>query len=140
MMRRMWIAPLLAIWAAPALAATRPVDNPAGLWLSPHQSVVVRTGPCGEKLCGWVAWANSEALADAQDGGVAHLVGTELLQDYRPTGSKNWSGTVFVPDMGRSFSSQIDALSPGQLRIRGCILGGLICKSQIWNRIERLPQ
>ena len=42
--------------------------------------------------------------------------------------------------MGRRFSSEIDAISPTRLKVKGCILGGLICKSQVWSRIERLPQ
>jgi uncharacterized protein (DUF2147 family) len=46
---------------------------------------------------------------------------------------------VFVPDMGRRFASQIDQLSPGRMRVRGCILGGLLCKSQNWTRIDRVP-
>ena len=131
---------LAATLAAPAIAAPQPLRSPQGLWLNPHGSVAVRTGPCGDKLCGWIVWANNEALSDAKENGVDKLIGTELLENYRPEGAASWSGTVFVPDMGRRFSSKIDALSPTQLKVKGCVLGGLICKSQIWSRIERLPQ
>ena len=135
------------LWAALALLATTanvPVPQPEGrqpqgLWLGPHNNVAVRTGPCGDRLCGWIVWADREAQADARDGGTSRLVGTELLEDYRAEGKGQWRGTVFVPDLGRRFSSQISQLSPGQLRVKGCILGGLICKSQLWTRIERLP-
>jgi uncharacterized protein (DUF2147 family) len=41
--------------------------------------------------------------------------------------------------MGRRFSSQINELPTGQLKIKGCILGGLICKSQVWTRIDHIP-
>lgn len=133
-----------AVWAllalaAPALSANVPLHQPEGLWLSPHNNVAVRTGACGERLCGWIVWADAEAQSDARDGGTARLVGTELLEDYLPEGKGNWRGTVFVPDMGRRFSSQISQLSPQQMRVKGCILGGLICKSQIWTRIDRIP-
>ena len=102
-------------------------------------SVAVRTGACGDKLCGWVVWANGSARSDAKDSGVADLIGTRLLEDYRQDGRHAWSGTVYVPDMGRRFASQIEQPSPGQLKIKGCIMGGLICRSQLWTRIERLP-
>lgn len=124
---------------APAMAGMASPPGPAGLWLNPHNSVVVRAGPCGLKLCGWIVWANGEAQADARDGGVMHLVGTELLQDYTARRAGIWAGTVYVPDMGRRFSSEIDELAPDKLKIKGCILGGLICKSQIWTRVEHFP-
>jgi uncharacterized protein (DUF2147 family) len=129
---------LAAGLATPAIAA--PPSAPLqGLWLNPHGSVAVRTRPCGDKLCGWIVWANDAARNDAKESGVDTLIGTELLENYRPDGAR-WSGTVFVPDMGRHFSSRIDALTPTRLQIKGCILDGLVCKSQVWTRIARLPQ
>lgn len=140
-MDKIWIVTALAAaCVAAAPAAARPASSPQGLWLNPHGSVAVRTDACGDKICGWVVWANDEAQKDARDSGVARLIGTMLLEDYRPRGPASWSGTVFVPDMGRHFASEIDAIAPGQLKIKGCVLGGLICKSQIWNRIEQLPR
>ena len=32
-----------------------------GTWVNPRGSVKVQTGACGDKLCGWVVWANDEA-------------------------------------------------------------------------------
>lgn len=131
---------LMALLVAPAMASARPARSPEGLWLNPHGSVAVRTGACGDRICGWVVWASAAAQKDARESGVDKLVGTELLESYRPNGPASWAGTVFVPDMGRRFSSRIEALSPSQLKVKGCILGGLICKSQLWSRIDRLPQ
>lgn len=124
--------------AAPAGAASAG-GLPAGLWVGPHNDVAVRTGACGQRLCGWVVWADPTARTNARNGGVDHLLGTELLQDYAADGGNAWSGTVFVPDMGRSFSSRIEQVAPDRLRIRGCMLGGLICRSQTWTRIDQVP-
>jgi len=131
---------LAALLAAPAMATAQPARSPEGLWLNPHGSVAVRTGACGDRICGWVVWASDEAQKDARGSGIDRLIGTELLENYRPYGPARWSGTVFVPDMNRHFASEIDALSPTRLKIKGCIFGGLICKSQVWSRIEQLPQ
>lgn len=124
---------------APAAAASHVPARPEGFWLNPRSSVAVRAGSCGTNLCGWIVWANQEAQADAKDGGVARLIGTELLQDYHANGGSTWIGTVFVPDMGRRFASKIAMIGADRLKVQGCILGGLICKSQIWTRIERPP-
>lgn len=114
--------------APPAATQTRSV------WINPYNSVKVEIGPCGTNLCGWVVWANSEAQQEARDGGTANLVGTELLQNYHSTGTNSWQGRVFVPDMGRSYYSTISKTGPDTLKVSGCILGGLICRSQIWHR------
>ncbi|NIJ21525.1 uncharacterized protein (DUF2147 family) [Sphingomonas naasensis] len=130
----------MALLAAPAIASARPARSPEGMWLNPHGSVAVRAGACGDRICGWVVWASAAAQKDARESGVDKLIGTELLEDYRPYGQARWSGTVFVPDMGRHFASEIEALSPDRLKVKGCILGGLICKSQVWTRIAQLPR
>lgn len=124
---------VLAAWAygPGAAAAATPVE---GNWINPRGTVMVTTGPCRDRLCGWVRWADKSALADAADAGVAHLVGTELLQDYRATAVGRWSGRVYVPDMGRTFSSTIQQLDADRLKISGCLLGNWVCKSQIWSR------
>lgn len=127
------------IAAAAPTSATATSAMPEGLWVNPYNSVVVRTGPCGSKLCGWVVWGSEEAKADARDAGVSNLLGTELLQGYAGVGPGEWSGSVYVPDKGRNFASTIRALSPASLKISGCILGGLLCRSQVWKRIEHLP-
>lgn len=103
-------------------------------WVNPHNNVKVETGPCGDNLCGRVVWATPEAEQDARDGGTQNLIGTELLQNYRQTGPDEWVGRVFVPDMGNTYYSTIKLITPDSLKVSGCILGGLICKSQVWQR------
>jgi len=39
--------------ATPAIA-TASFSSRQGSWLNPHGSVAVRTGPCGDELCGWI--------------------------------------------------------------------------------------
>lgn len=106
-----------------------------GTWINPRGTVKVATGNCAGKLCGWVVWAAPQALADARAGGVTRLIGTELLQNYHAIGPRRYQGQVFVPDMGRTFYSTIEQRDASDLKISGCILGGIICKSQTWRRI-----
>lgn len=129
------VAATLIVCSMPAIAES----EVKGLWLNPRGTVAVRTGDCDGKLCGWIVWANSEAKADAKSSGIDQLIGIELLEDYTPDGAGKWSGSVYVPDMGHHFSSTIRQLSPSELKVQGCLIGGFICKSQIWQRVETLP-
>lgn len=133
---------VISMMAAALLAAASPVFAQSavdGLWMNPHGTVAVRTGDCRGRLCGWVAWAAPQALQDARDSGVDDLIGTELLEDYVANGADRWSGSVYVPDMGHHFSSTITRVAADRLRVRGCLIGGFLCKSQVWQRIERVP-
>lgn len=128
---------LVAILASAMVVAQASAQPPAemmGRWINPRGSVEVEMRSCGVHLCGRVSWASAEALQDAREAGVHALVGTELLQDYSPSKAGVWQGRVYVPDMGRSFYSRIALTSPDALRVSGCIVGGLICKAQIWRR------
>lgn len=143
-MRWLRIWALAAMMAATGIAAdaARPVANGgsvAGLWINPYNSVAVRTGACEGKLCGWIVWANASARSDAHDEGVDQLLGLALLQDYAANRDGSWSGTVYVPDMGRRFSSTITPVGRDQLKVKGCLVGGFLCRSQVWQRIDKVP-
>lgn len=115
-----------------------PPSPPAGFWLNPHRSVEVAIAPCARaQICGTIVWASAEAQQDARESGVGNLIGIRLLRDYGPTDAGGWQGQVYVPDMGRSFFSRISQVDPQHLRISGCVLHGLICKSQTWMRTNR---
>ena len=131
------IAALLLAAAAPAPDA----DSHAailGTWHNPGNSVAVRTGRCGERLCGWVIRATEKAKIDVAGKGYPPLLGTALLRDYKASGKASgrarWSGQIYVPDMGRAFGSTVTMVDADTLSVKGCLIGGFICKSQIWRR------
>lgn len=131
---------LVVTLASPAVRAEPVMTPPAvaqplsGTWVNPKGSVKVKTGECGVNVCGWVVWANEQATADARAAGVDKLVGTLLLRDYRQVGTDQWQGRVYVPDMGGTYFSRMNRLDGDRLKISGCILGGWICKSQVWQK------
>ena len=130
------LAILGCLCLAPALAANVTAPPPVyGLWQNPRATVRVRIGACGQMLCGTVAAATSSAQADARAAGVNPLIGVQLLQDYHQVDTDRWAGRVFVPDMGRTFSSRIVQVRPDTLQISGCLIGGMLCKSQLWTRV-----
>lgn len=142
-MRPILMLPVLAALSAMGVpAAAQPgltAADAQGVWMNPTKTVAVNTAPCGPALCGRVAWGSPEARADAKGSGIQSLVGTQLLENYRFRGNGVWTGTVYVPDLGRRFYSEIDQLSDTELKVKGCVLGGLICKSQVWTRIRQVP-
>lgn len=129
------LLPLLALVASPS---TKPIlgQTAFGTWSNPKGTLSVRTSACAGGLCGAIVWANGKALADARQAGIPHLIGTQLLQNYHHTAHGIWKGRVYVPDMGHSFPSRIFQNGPNQLTISGCLVGGLLCRSQVWRRLD----
>ena len=118
--------------AAEATAPGAHPDAVIGRWANPRGTLAVETAPCaGGALCGRIVWAS----AQARGAGLPDLVGTQLLRGYPRNRTGSWEGTVFVPDMGRTFPSRLRQTSPVTLTISGCVVGGLLCKSQVWHRV-----
>jgi uncharacterized protein (DUF2147 family) len=124
---------LLAAFAAAAPAAPVQADV-LGTWMNPRRTIAVRTARCGPGVCGTVIWAAPKAQEDARAAGTPNLIGTQILSGFRSVGGGRWQGQAFVVDIGGTFPGEIVQLSRNQLRIEGCAMGRLMCRSQLWQR------
>ena len=107
-----------------------------GRWKNPSGRVTVEIVACGEAYCGTVIVAAESAKADARRGGTANLVGTQLMSGFKPAGPGKWRGRMFVPDINHRSKAELRMLGAGQLKVTGCMVGRMICKSQIWTRAD----
>lgn len=126
---------LLVLFVVPGAALPESATALSGEWVNPARRVHVELVACGAALCGRVTRASPQAIADAREGGVVPLIGRKLLESYVPRGPTRWQGRVFVPDWSRSFWSTINVLDLRTLKISGCMLHGMLCKSQLWTRL-----
>lgn len=93
----------------------------------------VAIAPCGEMLCGTIAKAIDKEGAII--AGYEHL-GKQMIWDMKADGEDKWSkGKIWAPDKDKIYKSKM-ALSDGALTVSGCILGGLVCRGQIWQKVE----
>ncbi|WP_374472922.1 DUF2147 domain-containing protein [Phenylobacterium sp.] len=124
------------VFAAGASAADAPAGSDVfGVWRNPKGSVHLEVRPCGDSACGYVVWASDEAQADARKGSGQPLIGQQLLRDFKPDGD-GWRGRVYAPDLDRTFSGGARLLDARRLEARGCLLGRILCKRQVWTRVE----
>lgn len=135
-MKRFVAVLCLGLCSAPALAEELSLDD-LGTWRNKSDSVHVQVTPCGDgERCGTVVWANEKAKSDAAKGGTENLVGTQMLRKFREGKKGAWKGKAFVADMGKEFSGTVRPLDYNTMEVKGCIAGGLICKKQIWTRVN----
>lgn len=126
-----------ALFASCALSEEAP-DAAAigGIWQNPENSVHVEIRSCGQPLCGFVVWANARAKADARRGGTDELIGVQLFRDLVRQKSGAWRGKVFVPDLHSTFTGAAVLIDDHTLRTTGCLVARVLCRSQVWTRVQ----
>jgi uncharacterized protein (DUF2147 family) len=138
-----FLRPLSAIVTSGLIAAAPPTWaqsgeelSPFGIWRNPKNTVHIELRPCGENACGVVVWASPKALADAREAGTEDLVGLQLFREMTRDKNGTWRGKVFVPDLNMTVSGRAEPIDETHLRARGCLIAGMLCKSQIWVRLS----
>ena len=93
----------------------------------------VTIAPCADKVCGTIRTAFN---ADGSVVGDYAHIGKPLIWDMTADGSDAWSGgKIWAPDRDKTYRSKM-SLSGSQLKVSGCVAGGLICRSQNWVRVQ----
>ena len=127
------LATVPAVAGPPAPTASQTLS---GDWRNMKNTVHIRAYPCGDAVCGTVIWASPKAEASAREKGSDRLEGTQIFREFRPTGDGGYTGRVYVPTMGRTFAGKLRVTSDDKLVGKGCVLGGLFCKSTTWLRLN----
>jgi len=129
------LVPFILALAAVQSTQRAPIE---GLWKNPIGSAIIAVAPCGNAICGKVVWASARGRREVAKT-TSQVVGTTVLTDVRPKG-KTWVGKLFVPDDNIHVSARLQLLGDNRLRLTGCAVAGLFCRSQIWTRTqEPLP-
>ena len=107
--------------AVPALA------DPSGTWLRDNGASRVKIAPCGSNMCGSIVW-----VKDTDGPG---KVGQRVFYDMAAAGPNKWNGKAFNPEDGKTYSGSM-VLNGSSLTTSGCVLGGLICRTVNWSKVN----
>ena len=130
LIRTLTVAALVAV---PLAASAKGLE---GQWRNPKGSVVVKVSNCGgNAYCATVVDASDKAKAGARKGGTPRLVGTQILTDLKPAGNGTYKGRAFEPKRNIRAPATVKVVGPDVITVRGCLISGIICKSQRWTRV-----
>jgi uncharacterized protein (DUF2147 family) len=99
-----------------------------GTWARDDGLVKTRIAACGEAVCATNFWAKNPQGDEK--------VGDKLVMTLKETGTDHWTGSAFDPQRNRTYAMEM-SVAGDRMTTRGCILGGLLCKSVGWTRIGR---
>jgi len=127
---------LTALGATGAIGQTANVN---GVWLTSSGDTRVKISPCGGAWCGVIVWTRNGAR-DAKNPDPAKrdrsLAGVQMISGMKRGADGNYSGQLYNPMDGKTYTGKLQPVSATELKLKGCVMGGLICKSQTWTRVQ----
>jgi uncharacterized protein (DUF2147 family) len=125
----------------PALAA-----DPLGTWLTGDKKGKVRIVNCGGAICGSLVWIDEpldpetkKPKIDKRNADASKqsrpLLGIPIVLNMKPSSApQSWEGDVYNAEDGKTYSGSFTLTGANTAQLKGCVLGGLICKAQTWTR------
>lgn len=128
---------VLAALAAGLLCGTAQAADPSGIGLTETGTSRVRIAPCGSGFCGTIVSAPGKGL-DAKNPDPAlrtrSVVGVQILSAPQGDGA-GFSGTLYNPNDGKTYSGSLKLTSANTLEVAGCVMS-VFCKRQTWTRVK----
>ena len=61
----------------------------------------------------------------------------QIITDLKPgRDAGEWTGKVYSPNEGNTFDASFFMDGPNSIKMEGCKLAGLLCRNQIWTRVN----
>ena len=128
-----------------ALAGQAMADSGAnGVWLMENGKVTVRISSCSGNLCGTIVGLKKpldkegRPKRDKDNPNPAlrnrPVIGLTILNGLSPRGDDRWSGTIYNPDDGNTYDSDVMLVNDRTLKVKGCV--AFVCKTRKFIRIN----
>lgn len=121
--------------------------DPTGMWHTEGRLAKVLIDKCAEDLCGTIIAlkdpidpTTGRPQTDTENEDPAKrnrpVVGIQVVIGMKPDGANKWSGQLYNAEDGKTYSGNLRLNDANTLKVQGCIMGGLLCGTQIWTRAK----
>jgi uncharacterized protein (DUF2147 family) len=134
--RLTFLAALCAL-ASPVFAQETP--KVAGVWQSQSGITRVKVSPCGTGLCAHVVWQKNpskDVHNPEPEKRERPIVGLQLVSNMKPAAPGEWTGEIYNYEDGKTYHGKVKAVSANAIEIGGCVMGGMICQSKTWTKVN----
>ncbi len=140
------------IWAGAAALAGLMVatgngmagSDPSGIWRMASGKVTVKLAPCGNAFCGTVVGLkrpldkHGRPKRDKENPNPSlrerPVIGLMIMANMVPTGDNRWDGTIYNPDDGKSYRSNLKLQNTNLMKVEGCV--SVFCKTMKFIRVK----
>lgn len=131
---------ILALTLIAGSATARPLEGTT--WRTQSGAGTVRIEACGQRTCGRILTGTPRAgqsELDARNPNPAlrsrPLLGLTILTGFTRQADDSYKGgTIYDPESGRTYRSELKIKPDGRLEVKGCF--GPICQTQIWTAVR----
>jgi uncharacterized protein (DUF2147 family) len=132
------------------VAAAHAQEGVLGRWATPGVSAIVELAPCpgASTLCGTIRWLwdgvdeKGRPRLDVQNADASlrlrPLLGLSILSGLAPVVGGRWSGRIYNPEDGQTYSATLSRLGSDTLLVEGCVL--FVCRKQVWRKASALAE
>jgi uncharacterized protein (DUF2147 family) len=143
---RMWVLAVMLTAGVSTLAgAALAEDEASGVWRLDNGKVTVRVTPCGANLCGTVIALkkphdkNGNPRLDKENPKASlrsrPVIGLTILSNMKPSGDNSWKGTIYNPDDGNTYTSNMKLQGGGVMKVQGCV-ASVFCKTMKFVKVQ----
>ncbi len=133
------LAALVFAAAIPA-AAFAAAEDAIGTWKDTETGGITQVYSCAGGICIKVVTPSKDHAVDLNNPDPAlkgrSMAGAVIMSGATKDGADRWKGKVYNSEDGKTYSGYVEVMSKDQVKLQGCILGGLICKSHLWRRAQ----
>jgi uncharacterized protein (DUF2147 family) len=142
-----------AVVLAPCNSSQAASADPTGYWMKPDAEreskiQVFKCGPGKKYLCAKIAWlknpldSKGKPLHDIRNQNTAlrgrAIVGLQIFTNLAPSAPSTWSGKIYNPEDGNTYTATLTVLSRKEIKLRGC-KAWLLCGEKQWLRTSAPP-
>jgi uncharacterized protein (DUF2147 family) len=133
------LAAALAMLCA-SQAAFAAAEDAIGTWKDADTGGITQVYPCEGGICIKVVTPSKAREKDDNNPDPAlkgrSMAGAVIMTGAVKDGADRWKGKVYNSEDGKTYTGYIEVKSKDEVKLEGCVLGGIICKSHLWRRTQ----
>ena len=139
-----------AAFLAQGAASHAASADPTGFWVKPgsERNAKIEVRKCGKGLCSKIVWledpndSKGKPLRDIRNQNPSQrgrpILGLPIFTGLAPSAPGVWTGKIYNPEDGNTYSVTLTVVSRQQLKLKGC-KSWLLCAERVWLRTAPPP-
>jgi uncharacterized protein (DUF2147 family) len=134
------LAAALAMLGASQALALAAAEDAIGTWKDADTGGITQVYSCEGGICIKVVTPSKAREKDDNNPDPAlkgrSMAGVIIMSGAVKDGADRWKGKVYNSEDGKTYTGYIEVKSKDEVKLEGCVLGGIICKSRLWRRAQ----
>jgi uncharacterized protein (DUF2147 family) len=128
-----------ALFALPA-SSFAAAEDAIGTWKDAETGGITQVYSCEGGICIKIVTPSKAREKDDKNPNPAlkgrSMAGVVIMQGAAKDGPDRWKGKVYNSEDGETYTGYIEVKGKDEVKLEGCVLGGIICKSHQWRRTQ----